>query len=325
MDRLPRFHVSQADFDREQLELKSLEDTRTYLLTELTRIQEQFNLLWEQNRRLARRISYVSASERFYLQTARNYGRSALDRYVASLITQRLKEERTAPLRQEQTKIITELWNLTEQRLPIQRDIVNLTSQIRQLEAAISRKVVSELRRVELNLYVIIEERVKVYERAYAPGEKRSHGRIIRRHYPKGKFQCIFQLDSFIEPATDTVLTEQDPLQYFLDPANRNSILYDAIDRLFELFTVSFAPHQFTIGVTNLMAPEADRGRPPKIINVARSVEGPVPPGASPRESWSEDPDEFIMSQLEYNTIIEPMTEYVEELKRLGAYQGGLL
>lgn len=319
-----RFHVSRADYEAEQTELQTLQDRLNYVSQEMDRIQERYNQLWSQNKRLARAIKRPRATERFYEERAQNLTLSAIERYISGETARRLRKERITPLRQEQEKIIAELWQIISQRAPLRAEIAALSRKIRDLTDLIKRKVVSELRRVELNLYVIIEERVKVYERAYAPGEKRSHGKTVKRYYPKGRFQCIYQIDAFVEPNTDTVLSEQDPLRYFLDPASRNNIIQDAIDHLFEYFTVSFVPHQFTIGVTSLMAPKGDRGRPPKIISVARSVEGLVPSGASPQKSWGENLDEFIMSQLEYNAIIEPMTEYVEELKRLKSYQGGL-
>lgn len=139
-----RFPVSLSDLEAEQSELRGLEDTRDYLLIELTRLQERYDEFWKHNRRLARRISRPSALEQYYLRRAEDYRLPALERYISRLTTQRLMEERAAPLREEQDKVIAELWRLIAQRRPIQTDIANLTLKIRQLEDHISRKIVYE-------------------------------------------------------------------------------------------------------------------------------------------------------------------------------------
>jgi len=354
-DELPRLHVSQSDLEEEQSDLqglmlelsswearhpqyRALQNTLAMLRDSLSKSVSQYDTLWDQNVRFAQRIRYISASERRWRRRAEDLNLSSLERYQARRTADRIHETNTALLQAEQDKLIAQLYRLRDEQQQLRTQIADVEATLRRLESelaslrneiltlqeTIARKVVTELRRIEVNCYIIIQERVSYYERTYREGEPRTHGRIVRRKYPKGKFEVLFQLDAFVEPGTDTVIQDKDPFFFFLNPDNRESLTSEAANLLFETFTVSFLPRQFTVGITNLLADEDEIGRPPKVIRVARSVEGPAPPDAFPKEDWQKDIDDYTMTQREYNEIIKLMKEYVDELKRLGRYQEAL-
>jgi hypothetical protein len=259
-----------------------------------------------------------------------------------------------------QRSILNQLWAIINRRLPTQNDIYNLQreqhrlySEIRRirnaplaplqqeldeielieyiLEKTINRKVIAGLQRIQLNFYVIIREKKEVeYERTYRPGETRSHGAKVKVKYPKGKFQCIINVDSFVEPTTDMVMGQIDPLLTLL-PMLQEAAAEIINDRFHLVF--GFSPEDFTLGATNAELGTDELGTPPMIISIARSTNDSISFNGLKRDSrfsdvnskdWSASIGKYVMPQEEYNALITQMPDYKAELERLGKYRKGL-
>jgi len=321
-------YVPLAEIEAERAELESLQAGLTEAREELHRFEiERYDPVWRENVRLSRTIRYHEmrlAEERRRLEELRRRGwarlraeeRSEYLRLRDSTIPRR--ETMIRELRESQEKVIRELWILTEERARLTAEISRLEGEVRAAQRRIARKVVAELRRVELNFYIIVEMKTKYFRRLTAE-TVRKHGRLVQRKYPKGKFQVLYQIDSFYIAETDTVLTEIDPASTII-----RRLREDAARQVEEYFHVYFIPPQFTVGVTNVLLDMEELGRPPKKVQIARTVEPPVEAGMSPKEDWKKNMEEYIMTQAEYNALTAPMTDYVAELKRLGKYQEAL-
>ncbi len=255
--------------------------------------------------------------------------------------------------RNEQSTVISQLWVIIERRIPTQEAIDKLQREITQLkrdikdvqeeplrayrqeldelelietilEETINRKVVSKLQRIQVNLYVIIRERDEDVT-TIVDGQLRRR----RKKYPKGKFQVLMNLDSFIEPDTDTVLVNVDPTLTLI-PLLQEAAASVVADRLH----VNFFPGEFTFGVTNAYLGTDDLGTPPEVVQVARSTNDYAGAGSirdgrfsnlnATKTDWSRDLGLPIMTQQEYNELIEPMQDYTAELKRTGHYRRGI-
>jgi hypothetical protein len=259
-----------------------------------------------------------------------------------------------------QRSLLNQLWTIINRRLPTQNNIYDLQreqhrlySQIRRIENApltplqqeideielmeyilektINRKVIAGLQRIQLNFYVIIREKKEVeYERTYRPGENRSHGTKVKVKYPKGKFQCIINVDSFVEPTTDVVMGQIDPLLTLL-PMLQEAAAEIINDRFHLVF--GFSPEDFTLGATNAELGTDELGTPPMIISIARSTNDSISFNGLKRDSrfsdlnskdWSASIGKYVMPQEEYNALITQMPDYKAELERLGKYRKGL-
>lgn len=205
----------------------------------------------------------------------------------------------------------------------------NIKNSIDDLADEISRKVISQLQRLRLNFYIIVREKTVDYERTYREGQARTHGKTVQRKYPKGKFQALMDCDGFMEPNNEVVMVSIDPLKTLIPLLQESAA--EIINARFHL-EVGFQPEDFTIGVTNVDLGTDDLGTPPVIVQIARTTNDEQ--GSLRRDSrfsslngkdWSREVHETVMTQEEYNELIEPMTDYVGELKRLGKFRRGLI
>jgi len=131
--------VSVVDCEAMRDELQTLKETLDYVRNELAAANENYNTLWRQNRSLSRRILYESAAERGWKRRAVDYKRSAIDRYMARLTAQRIREERVAPLLAEQEQVINQIWEAIEYRGRLQIGVTGLEREIAELEERYKR------------------------------------------------------------------------------------------------------------------------------------------------------------------------------------------
>ena len=163
-----KFYVPRSEYEAELAELRRLEAQLNSLREKLTRIEtEEYNPLWRVNVRLARRIRDWEARLREYearLAELRRIGWVYLHRRERTeyqdLLYRLIPRARTRleELHEAQEKVIAELWRITEELASLREEIASLEARIKEVEEEIRRKVVVELRRVELNAYIIIQE-----------------------------------------------------------------------------------------------------------------------------------------------------------------------
>ncbi len=189
----------------------------------------------------------------------------------------------------------------------LQKQLENIQDQIEDLTDQIRRKVISKLQRIELVFYKILKStNVTEEEEKTIPWNTNKKP----KKYPKGKFQCSVYCDSFIEPTTHTILAGEDPLRTMIPFIQEacSSIIQSKFQGVY------FSPSEFSynIGETNLILDQSSLGLPPIIKDVARKIE------FDNKKDWYTDINESIMSQSEYDAYIFDMTDYKNELIRLG-------
>jgi hypothetical protein len=331
--RMPRHrYVPQWEIDEEQAELRSLQDRRNYVNTEIVSIQtEVYASLWIENVRLAARVRYwrrrvTHFQDRLEYLKYTVYLRPRGPRWqeYANIYNYLLPQaQRNLHEYQEaQEKVIAELWRITAELTPLHSEIASLEISIRHVQEALRRKVRTELKRVELNFYIIIAGGTKTYRiRRKSEAQAKKHGRYVTvtRKYPRGRFQAWIELDCWVITDIDNILWETDPAHAMIP-----FIIQEVNDELVDLFHVlPFGREMFTIGETSTILGDEDIGKPPKKIKVERTVEKPET-DESPSEPWETKPQTPIMSQKQYNSLVAGMTDYVAELKKRGKWQESL-
>jgi len=326
-----KFYVPRSEYEAELAELRRLEAQLNSLREKLTRIEtEEYNPLWRVNVRLARRIRDWEARLREYearLAELRRIGWVYLHRRERTeyqdLLYRLIPRARTRleELHEAQEKVIAELWRITEELASLREEIASLEARIKEVEEEIRRKVVVELRRVELNAYIIIQEGEKTYrERRKSLATARKHGKYVTVtvRYPRGRFQAWFQIDAWVIPETGTVLDELDPTYTLIKQYVIPHINDEFAD---EFHLLPFDPKDFTIGTTSTILDDEDLGKPPIKVKVERTVEN-VKPYHTIKKPWEKTVSEEILEQEAYNRIVSAYPHYVEELKRLGKWRG---
>ncbi|RLI43687.1 hypothetical protein DRO59_00355, partial [Candidatus Bathyarchaeota archaeon] len=218
-----KLYVPRAEYEAEVAELRRLQTELASVQEKLSRIEtETYNPLWRENVRLVRRIRYRETRLREYttrLAELRRIGWARLHRlereeYIGLREAIPRTRVRLAELREAQDKVIAELWRVIEELTPLRTETARLKTEIKTAQDKISRKVTVELKRVQLNAYVVIEEREKTYyKRRRSERTARKHGKYVKVtvRYPKGRFQSWFECDSWVIPDTETVLLEREP------------------------------------------------------------------------------------------------------------------
>jgi len=198
-----KLYVPRAEYEAEVAELRRLQTELASVQEKLSRIEtETYNPLWRENVRLVRRIRYRETRLRGYatrLAELRRIGWARLHRlereeYVSLREAIPRIQASIRELREAQEKVITELWRVTEELTPLRTETARLKTEIKTAQDKISRKVTVELKRAEINAYVIIEEREKTYyKRRRTERTARKHGKYVKVtvRYPKGRFQCV--------------------------------------------------------------------------------------------------------------------------------------
>ena len=331
MEPPPKFYVPRSEYEAELAELKSLQSELASLQEKLTRIEtEEYNPLWRENVRLARAIRRWETRLREYearLAELRRIGWVRLHRREREEYQDLLyrliprARARLEELHEAQEKVIAELWRITEELTPIRAEIDGLKDRIKDAQEKISRKVVVQLKRVELNANIIIEEGVKTYrKRRKSLATARKHGKYVNVtvRYPRGRFQAWFQIDSWVLPETGTVLWELEPT-YTLINEHVIPHINDEFGEEFHL--LPFTRESFTIGETSTILGDEDLGKPPIKVKVERTVEN-VKPYHTIKNPWERTVSEEILTQEAYNRIVSAYPHYVEELKRLEKWRG---
>ena len=326
-----KLYVPRAEYEAEVAELRRLQTELASVQEKLSRIEtETYNPLWRENVRLVRRIRYRETHLRGYatrLAELRRIGWARLHRlereeYVSLREAIPRIQASIRELREAQEKVITELWRVTEELTPLRTETARLKTEIKTAQDKISRKVTVELKRAEINAYVIIEEREKTYyKRRRTERTARKHGKYVKVtvRYPKGRFQAWVQLDAWVIPDTGTVLLERDPTYTLI----KEYVLPHVNDELAEKFNIlPFTLESFTFGETSTILSDEDLGKPPVKVKVERTVEN-VKPEHTIKNPWEEIVSEEILTQEDYNRIVSAYPHYVEELKRLGKWRGG--
>ena len=337
-----RSQLAKAEEESEK-EIKELKGKIEDLEKELSNIEKQYGELWRENVRLAQRIIYWenrlrTLEARFMLLRRRGWvNLRGPERTEYLNLRNRLiprARRRLQEYREQQEKVIAELWRITERRLSIQGEITKLKEriskiekqtselkeQIAKLEEEISRKVIVQLKRIEMNCYVIIEEGERTYIKLRKKeSTARKHGRhvTVTIKYPRGAFQCWFHIDSWVIPETGTVLVELEPTRTLI----REYVIPRINEEFEEEFHIlRFDPAEFTIGETSTILGDEDLGKPPIKVKVERTVED-VKPYHTFKDSWEKAVHEEILTQEAYNKIVSAYPHYVEELKRLGKWR----
>ena len=337
-----RSQLAKAEEESEK-EIKGLKGKIEDLEKELSDIEKQYGELWRENVRLAQRIIYWenrlrTLEARFMLLRRRGWvNLRGPERTEYLNLRNRLiprARRRLQEYREQQEKVIAELWRITERRLSIQGEITKLKEriskiekqtselkeQIAKLEEEISRKVIVQLKRIETNLYVIIDEGVKTYRKPRkSPETARKHGKYVTVtvRYPRGAFQAWIQLDAWVIPETGTVLDELEPTNTLL-----REYVIPHVNREFEeeFHVLPFRTEDFVRGETSTILGDEDLGKPPIKVKVERTVED-VKPEHTIKNPWEETVSEEILTQEDYNKIVSDYPDYVEELKRLGKWR----
>ncbi len=325
-----KLYVPRAEYEAEVAELRRLQTELASVQEKLSRIEtETYNPLWRENVRLVRRIRYRETRLREYttrLAELRRIGWARLHRlereeYIGLREAIPRTRVRLAELREAQDKVIAELWRVIEELTPLRTETARLKTEIKTAQDKISRKVTVELKRVQLNAYVVIEEREKTYyKRRRSERTARKHGKYVKVtvRYPKGRFQSWFECDSWVIPDTETVLLEREPTYTLI----KEYVIPHVNDELAEKFNIlPFTPESFTFGETSTILSDEDLGKPPVKIKVERTVED-VKPEHTIKNPWEEIVSEEILTQEDYNRLVSDYPDYVEELKRLGKWRG---
>jgi len=326
-----KFYVPRAEYEAELAELKSLQSELASLQEKLTRIEtEEYNPLWRINVRLARAIRRWETRLREYearLAELRRIGwvylrrreRTEYQDLLYRLIPR--ARARLEELHEAQEKVIAELWRITEELTPIRDEIDSLEDRIKAAQRKISRKVVVQLKRIEMNLYIIVDEGVKTYrKRRKSLATARKHGKYVTVtvKYPKGRFQSWIEIDSWVIPETGAVLWELEPTYTLI----KRYVIPHVNDEFGEEFhLLPFTPESFTIGETSTILGDEDLGKPPIKVKVERTVED-VKPYHTIKKPWERTVNEEILTQEAYNRIVSAYPHYVEELRRLGKWRG---
>lgn len=145
--------------------------------------------------------------------------------------------------------------------------------------------------RVSTNLYIIIAKREKDYI---------WRGKRVRRKYPSGRFQAVYQHNAVLDPETREVLKDREPY-----PTDIKICKGDFLEELEEKFEVYYWEEHITVGDSNVTPDQRDVGKPPKKILIERVVDKPVLTGWSPKETWTEEVGEFILTEEEYREMMK--------------------
>jgi len=308
----------------DQVDVESRRDEAQRWLGRQRTIQRIRTRIAERQRRIDDLTQKALGFERMpiYISVVNRYIRleaaASLWRTVSSLQGWQTRQQRSLTSylgwQTREAPLTERLRQLLGERAKWKREADTLATRIKVTEAQIAYKKEIlpkvKLSRVSIALYLIIEGGEHEYPREEGRRYiyRKPHYRSVRQRvkYPKGRFQSILQVDSFIDPGTGELRTDIDPFRT-LEGVMRAEVADEFIE---EFSLKEMNPEDLTLGVVNIVAGEEEIGKPPFKLYISRTDE-------ETGKDWRTTINRYIMSDSQYLSLVKNMKEYIEALEAI--------